>query len=535
MAVYRCLLCYPDVKECANLSNMKSHLGTANHNMGPYRCQVPGCTKRAVRDDIETRHGTPSHAPDWVKDQALVAPLDTLAQQCQYPWAPQFAPATCEPAPLAATQGPPVAAQGHSVSVSVAHAPVQGSLTGTPIAAVQGPPATAQTPAVAAFTAPQAPGVAQITPAAAQVHPVATQVPAVVTPTAQVLAGVASAAAQFPPPTNYFRHAMDDFERRYAGKTREDIEKQYEEERELYYYDYNTTDKGNFKSHLGRVDDAHNMGPYVCQRPGCNVRSNRRDSPACHDSHPGIRPDWVKDANLVAALDTELAVSERPAPLIPSTAGPAPRTTASPARSTTTGPARSTNISPTPPYFGPFINPGRFQYPDPSLLAASNNHQGIFYGASTQGEDDDDNKDNNNEDKDPSGASAQFEHENPEILAHGEDEDNNNASDDNSENSREYLMRTGVAPLFMEAMKLLSFADPPVEKPLLWAGKWFEARSREIEGADEEGVKKEDGNEVRKGDQKEDQKEDEIKVQNEDDKDDEKEHENDDKKEDENK
>ncbi|KAG9849601.1 hypothetical protein KCU98_g5213, partial [Aureobasidium melanogenum] len=511
MAVYRCLLCYPDEKECATLSNMKSHLGTtryANHNMGPFRCQVPGCTKRAVRDDIETHHGTPSHAPDWVRDQALVAPLDTLAQQCEYPWAPQFAPATCEPAPLAATQGPPVAAQGHSVSVSVAHAPVQGSLAGTPVAAVQVAPATAQDPAVAVPNTPKAPGVAQVTPAAAQVHPAAAQIPAVVAPTAQVQAGVASPTAQFPPPTDYFGHAMDDFERRYAGKTREDIEKQYKEEQELYYYGYNTTDKGNFKSHLGRVDNDHNMGPWVCQVPGCHVRAARGDSEKPHESHPGLSPDWKKDDALVAAINAELAASQRPAPLAPAPA--------------IAGPARSSTVGPTPPYFPPYSTGGRFQYPDPSLLATSNNNQGIFYGASTQGEDDDDDN-NNNEDEGPSRASAQFEHENPDILAHGEDEDNNNASDDGSESSRDYLMRTGVAPLFMEAMKLLSFADPPVEKPLQWAGKWFDARSREIEGVDEEEVKKEDQKEDKKEDQKEDKKEDHQDDQEEDEKDDKKE------------
>lgn len=179
--------------------------------------------------DIETRHGDPSHAPHWAKDQALVAPLDSLAQQCEYPWAPQFAPATCEPAPLAATQGPPVAAQGHPISAPLVHAPVQDSLAGTPIAVVQVPSATAQTSAIAASAAPQAPGAAQVTPVAAQVHPAAAQIPAVVAPAAQVQAGVASPTAQFPPPTDYFGHAMDDSERRYAGKTREDIEKQYKE------------------------------------------------------------------------------------------------------------------------------------------------------------------------------------------------------------------------------------------------------------------------------------------------------------------
>ncbi|KAH0387671.1 hypothetical protein KCU92_g1421, partial [Aureobasidium melanogenum] len=289
---------------------------------------------------------------------------------------------------------------------------------------------------------------------------------------------------------------------------------------------YDTTDKGNFKSHLGRVDNVHNMGPYVCQRPGCHVRAVRGDSENPHTSHPSLPPDWVRDANLATALDAELAASGSPAPLASSTAGPAGSTTADPARSTTAGPAP--RLGPGPPYFGPLKSTGRYQYPDPSLIAASNNNQGVYYADSTQDEDDDD---NNNEDEDPSGASAQLEHENPDILAHGEDEDNNNISDDGSESSREYLMRTGVAPLFMEAMKLLSFADPPVEKPLLWAGKWFEARSREIEGLDEEGVKKEDENEVKKEDHKDDQKEDENEVQNEDDEDDEKEHEKDDKKE----
>ncbi|KAG9599832.1 hypothetical protein KCU77_g4179, partial [Aureobasidium melanogenum] len=577
MAVYRCLLCYPNEKERATLSNMKSHLGTtryANHNMGPFRCQVPGCTKRAVREDIDTRHGTPSHAPIWVRDQALVSALDTLAQQCEYPWTPHFAPATSEPAPLAATQGPPVAAQGHSVSVSVAHAPAQGSFVTSPIIAVQGPPSTAQAPAIAASVVTQAPGIAQVTPAAAQVHPAAAQVPTVVAPTAQVPAGVASAAAQFPPPTDYFGHAMDDSERRYAGKTREDIEKQYEEEQEFYYHTlklahrvfqyfcvfrqvnclnfcinlrvidslretiislnsvintssnqatmpyhcqrcggYTTDDKSHFKSHLGRIDNAHNMGPWVCQVPGCNVRSNRRGSDTPHNSHPSLEPQWVRDPNLVDALNAELAASYRPAPLAPSAGGPAPPTTASPARSTT--------IGPTPPYFGPaaFPNAGRFQYPDPSLLATSNNNQGVFYGASTQGEDDND----NNEDEGPSGASAQLEHENPDTLAHGEDKDNNNASDDGSESGREYLMRTGVAPLFMEAMKLLSFADPPPEKPLLWAGKWFEARSREIEGVDEEATKKADENKSKKEDENEDKEEDEHEAKKEDEKDDQKE------------
>ncbi|KAH0175513.1 hypothetical protein KCU67_g161, partial [Aureobasidium melanogenum] len=193
MAVYRCLLCYPDVKEYATLSNMKSHLGTiryANHNMGPFRCQVPGCTKRAVRDDIKARHGSPSHAPIWVKDQVLVNTLDTLAQQCEYPWAPQFAPATCELAPLAATQGPPVAAQGHSVSVSVAHDLVQGSLAGASNAAVQVPAATAQTPAIAASVVPQASGVAQAPMFAVHGHPA---------PVQGSLAGASTAAVQVPP------------------------------------------------------------------------------------------------------------------------------------------------------------------------------------------------------------------------------------------------------------------------------------------------------------------------------------------------
>lgn len=139
----------------------------------------------------------------------------------------------------------------------------------------------------------------------------------------------------------------------------------------------------------------------------------------------------------------------------------------------------------------------------PRSAVSNNQNQGTFRGASAHGDEDDD-----DEDKDSTSASAKLEHEVQDILAHGEDEDNN-TSDGGSESSRDYLYRTGVSPLFMEAMKLLSFADPPPEKPLEWTGKWLLARSREYEGVDEEEVKKEDKDEVKKEDDKGEEKEDE--------------------------
>ncbi|KAH0363092.1 alpha/beta-hydrolase, partial [Aureobasidium melanogenum] len=223
MAGYRCLICYPKVKDCAILNNMKLHLGAttlAGHNMGPFRCRVLGCTKRAVRDDIDTHHGTPSHAPDWFKDQALVGPLDTLAQQCEWPWKKQYAPATCEPDPLADTHGPPAAAQGQPVLLDEEEEDEE-TLELEEDETVQVPPATSQTSAASV----------QVPPAAAQDSPIIAQDPAIVDPPAED----PFAACPFTPPTNYFEEAMDEFEIRHAGETREDIEKQYEEEQELYY------------------------------------------------------------------------------------------------------------------------------------------------------------------------------------------------------------------------------------------------------------------------------------------------------------
>jgi hypothetical protein len=49
---FRCLLCHPAVVDCADHGNMMSHLGAVRlpgHNMGPFRCQHPGCTLRSVR------------------------------------------------------------------------------------------------------------------------------------------------------------------------------------------------------------------------------------------------------------------------------------------------------------------------------------------------------------------------------------------------------------------------------------------------------------------------------------------------------
>lgn len=49
---YQCALCHPTVYIAADLGNMKSHLGhrtLPGHNMGPFRCQARGCTRRAQR------------------------------------------------------------------------------------------------------------------------------------------------------------------------------------------------------------------------------------------------------------------------------------------------------------------------------------------------------------------------------------------------------------------------------------------------------------------------------------------------------
>ncbi|KAG9944551.1 hypothetical protein KCU85_g7882, partial [Aureobasidium melanogenum] len=298
------------------------------------------------------------------------------------------------------------------------------------------------------------------------------------------------------------------------------------------------------KSHLGAVNiDGHNMGPYVCQRPGCNVRSTRKDLKPAHDSHPGVDSSWDIDDALAEALDAELAASERRAHQAPSAAGPAGSTTAGTGRygptppyppgppgtlwtmagpphayaavlavpppSITAGSSQSTTaptIAAAPSPTASSSTPTAPFAIHPALLAMNgtnhatpNNHND---GASTQ----DDNNNHNNEDQGPSSASAPLEHSAPTILAHGEDSDITNDSDD-SESSREYLIRTGVAPLFMEAMKLLALTDPPVEKPLLWAGKWFEARSREIEGVDEEDGEKEDVKDGGKEKEKEDESE----------------------------
>ncbi|KAK5999945.1 hypothetical protein QM012_005033 [Aureobasidium pullulans] len=293
---------------------------------------------------------------------------------------------------------------------------------------------------------------------------------------------------------------------------------------------YSSSSKGNFKTHLGSTSANHNMGPFVCQDPGCDLRSNRSDSTTPHAGHAG-RPTWGKDQALSDALDREVAASFRPAALVPPTAGPAtvaaptagpaslvpvghagpapfnpgfahfnPMTTTAPAHSVAAPAAAfsttaSSSTTASPPAFNPALL-------DPRLRAimSDGQGQGITYGASTQGEDD---EDDGNEDFDISN-----------ILAHSENEDTIAVDGDQGlagphNSNREYLVRTGVAPLFMEAMKLLSLTDPPLEKPLQWAGNWFVARSREHEGTDEEEVKKEeDENEVKKEDKQDDEKED---------------------------
>ncbi|KAH0363093.1 hypothetical protein KCU65_g7656, partial [Aureobasidium melanogenum] len=334
---------------------------------------------------------------------------------------------------------------------------------------------------------------------------------------------------------------------------------------------YSTDIKHHFISHLGRIDDNHNMGPWVCQVPGCHVRGVRRGSIDPHEGHPGINSAWDRDANLVAAIAAEIAASERPAPVAPpapSAAGPAGSTTAESATltygsSTSPYPPRgfyrwtreSDGLPPDPYSTDPTspVTPDPDQsttvptiaadssnttssstpttsfpiHPDlvamnhalvnlnPANHATPNNHNhGVNHGASTQNH-----HNNNNNGEGPSSASAPLEHSTPTILAHGEDESTKSDSDD-SESSREYLIRTGVAPLFMEAMKLLALTDPPVEKPLLWAGKWFEARSREIEGVDEEDEKEDvkDGGKEKEKEDKSEEKENEDEDEKEDEK-----------------
>ncbi|KAG9694533.1 hypothetical protein KCU95_g16361, partial [Aureobasidium melanogenum] len=311
------------------------------------------------------------------------------------------------------------------------------------------------------------------------------------------------------------------------------------------------------KSHLGAVNiDGHNMGPYVCQRPGCNVRSTRKDLKPAHDSHPGVNSSWDIDDALAEALDAELAASERRAHQAPSAAGPAGSTTAGTGRygptppyppgppgtlwtmagpphayaavlavpppSITAGSSQSTTaptIAAAPSPTASSSTPTAPFAIHPALLAMNgtnhatpNNHN---HGASTQ----DDNNNHINEDQGTSSASAPLESSIPTILAHGEDEDTNDSDD--SESSREYLMRTGVAPLFMEAMKLLALTDPPVEKPLLWASKWFEVRSREIEGLYEEDEKEDvkDGGKEKEKEDKSEEKENENEDEKEDEED----------------
>lgn len=99
-------------------------------------------------------------------------------------------------------------------------------LAGAPIAhglpgAAQGPPAVAPIPAVAG-TGAQVPAVH--VPASVGHAPAPD--PLVSTAATRISA---AAAAGGPPPTNHFGPQMDDFERRHAGKTREDTEEQYKE------------------------------------------------------------------------------------------------------------------------------------------------------------------------------------------------------------------------------------------------------------------------------------------------------------------
>ncbi|KAG9944552.1 hypothetical protein KCU85_g7883, partial [Aureobasidium melanogenum] len=204
MTTHRCTLCLQSniIKDCNTDRNMRSHLGApSTHNMGPLECRIPGCGHRSQRQDRNIDHG--NHQAVWGQPQALVTALNREVQACRQ----AFLDAVAQVAPPVA--GVPPAAQGHSI-------------------AAQGPSAPApmvHNPVPVAHTAPQDPAAAQVPPAAAQVHPAAAQDPAV----------IAFDPAQFPPPTDYFEQAMDEFERRYAGVTREDIEKQYEEEQELYY------------------------------------------------------------------------------------------------------------------------------------------------------------------------------------------------------------------------------------------------------------------------------------------------------------
>lgn len=247
---YQCRLCLPRVSTFANDGNMKSHLGAANlpgHNMGPWRCLHPGCTTRSVRKYVMLGHDLQSflandhrsapnvnhgnHTAVWFRDPALVALRNAEAARCRLPWAPVpvvppppavaaavvQAPVVAPPvvAPPVVAQGPPAAAPGLALMAPLAGAPLAHSLPG----AAQGPPVVAQIPAVAGPAA-QVPAVH----VPASVGHAPAPGPLVSTAASRISA---AAAGGGPPPTNYFGPQMDDFERRHAGKTREDIEEQY--------------------------------------------------------------------------------------------------------------------------------------------------------------------------------------------------------------------------------------------------------------------------------------------------------------------
>lgn len=250
---YQCRLCFPHVRIFADEGNMKSHLGAtglAGHNMGPWRCQHPNCTLRSVRKYVvpddglqgflandhcsvpNAKHG--NHNAVWFNDPALVAPRNAEAARCKLPWAP--APVVAPPAVAAAVVqapvvvGPPVVVPPVVAPAVVAPAAVApaalaqgpsgaapGLATMAPLAgAVQGPPAVAQAPAVAAPAA-QVPAPAPVVQAPMHVDHVPTQ------------DTDASTVHLLPPPTDYFNPVMDEIASRYADKTREDIEEQYEE------------------------------------------------------------------------------------------------------------------------------------------------------------------------------------------------------------------------------------------------------------------------------------------------------------------
>ncbi|KAK5999944.1 hypothetical protein QM012_005032 [Aureobasidium pullulans] len=230
MASHQCRRCLPNVVTFANEGNLKSHLGATNipgHNMGPWRCQHPGCTRRSVRNVPNVNHG--NHVAVWFRDPALLGPLNAMATQCRLPWAPApvappaaaVAAAVAVPAPVVVVVpvvAPPVVAQGLPGTALGLAAPI-------PLPGVgQAPPVVTQVPAIAAPVA-QVPAPAPM----AHAHVPVAHAPASGPLVGDTTNGTPATDAESPPPTNYFNQEMDVFEEQHAGETREDVEKQYEQ------------------------------------------------------------------------------------------------------------------------------------------------------------------------------------------------------------------------------------------------------------------------------------------------------------------